>query len=67
MAIPELKQTQFQSFDSAGRYSFGYAYPEQVHMESRSEDGLVSGSYYYRDPNGQTNQVIIDLTIHGTL
>ena len=59
MAIPDLKHTQFQISDDAGRYSFGYAYPEQVHMETRSEDGLVKGSYYYKDPNGKSNQVFL--------
>ena len=31
---------------------------EQVHMESRSDDGLVRGSYFYEDPNGNPNQVL---------
>ncbi|XP_057370480.1 uncharacterized protein LOC130691548 isoform X2 [Daphnia carinata] len=57
IAIPELKLTQFQRSDDEGRYSFGYAYPGQVRMESRNEDGVVTGSYYYNDPNGTPNQV----------
>lgn len=58
MAIPELQHSQFQSSDGNGRYSFGYAYPEQVHMESRGEDGQVRGAYFYKDPNGNPNEVI---------
>ena len=27
-------------------------------MESRSDDGLVRGSYFYEDPNGNPNQVL---------
>ncbi|KAI9565970.1 hypothetical protein GHT06_009768 [Daphnia sinensis] len=57
VAIPELKLTQFQRSDDGGRYSFGYAYPGQVRMESRNEDGVVTGSYFYNDPNGTPNQV----------
>lgn len=56
--IPELEQTHYQSLDAGqGRYSFGYAFPDQMREESRSADGQVSGSYFYRDPNGNANQV----------
>lgn len=57
VAIPELKLTQFQRSNDDGRYSFGYAYPGQIHMQSRNEDGVVTGSYFYNDPNGTPNQV----------
>ena len=59
VTIPELKQTSYQSFDDKGGYSFGYAFPEQMHTETRSADGEVTGSYCYRDPNGNSNQVLL--------
>ena len=57
VAIPSLQQTHYQAMHDSGRYSYGYAYPDQVHVESRSDDGTVSGSYYYTDPDGKQNQV----------
>lgn len=61
IAIPELRQTQYSTSDGKGVYSFGYAFPEQMHTESRSSDGVVSGSYFYRDPEGNLNKVTCSL------
>lgn len=55
--VPELKQTQFHAINDQGRYTYGYAIPDQVHTESRSGDGTVRGSYSYFDPSGKENQV----------
>ncbi len=57
MAIPQLQQTHYQSSDDSGRYRFAYANPEQIRMETRDEDGTVSGSYFYTDAAGEEKQV----------
>lgn len=58
VAIPQLQQTHYQSSDDSGRYRFAYANPEQIRMETRDEDGTVSGSYFYTDAAGEEKQAI---------
>ena len=52
-----ILRSGYFSIDNISNY-FSWNVAEQVHMESRSEDGLVRGSYFYKDPNGNPNQVL---------
>jgi len=57
IAIPEEEQTQYLTQDNQGRYTYGYAIPDQVRTETRSGNGIVDGSYSYTDPDGKENKV----------
>jgi hypothetical protein len=53
----EGETSQFHSQDHRGRALFGYTTPDQARIESRSEDGTVTGSYSYLDAWGNAVKV----------
>lgn len=55
--VPEEQQTQFVSSDDHGRYKYGYKIPEQSHTETRTGNGVVTGTYSFEDPDHNENVV----------
>ena len=59
LAAPVAASTLSQSHeqDELGQYQFGYNAGNSARTETKTADGVVSGSYSYIDGNGITQQV----------
>ena len=56
-AAPVVTQSQYHAQDELGQYQFGYADPNSARTESKTADGVVTGTYNYVDDAGKIQTV----------